>query len=841
LKLSLKAAIAFALAASSVSRMAAGSEGLASRASGSVPVGQSIAWSELGTKATAQYAGDGLAVCAAQDGTVRLRCKFQQLEGEVTRDGLWLTSTVEGTRPNSFQVVADYIGRDGGVMVALPETGVAVHEAGVARFVRRGLVEEYSVSVDGVRQDFVVTEPPGGAGALRVDLTVTGARAEAAPDGARLVLEGTGRKLAYSRLRVTDATGKELLARMEIAPVAAEVTRLISDAENREPNAEQRQSLLMSAATSGRLAVVVEDGDATYPVRIDPTFSDESWGSVGGWPGTDPMALTAVWAAAADAAGNFYVGGRFTAIGDVVAFNIAKWDGSRWSALGLGLSDLVYGLVVSGSNVYAVGSFIYATNTGPTAVPVNYIAKWDGKTRSALGSGMVAFMGVNALAVSGSDLFAGGYFASAGGVPARFVAKWNGSVWSALGSGMDGPVMSLVVMGTDLYAGGFFYTAGGVEVRYMAKWNGSAWSALGSGMGAPVMSLAVLGANVYAGGTFTSAGGTPANYVAKWNGSAWSALGLGMDNSVNALVASGANLYAGGDFTKAGGVAANRVAKWNGSSWSAMDSGMGTRPGSETTASVKALAMSGSTLYAGGTFTTAGGMGAKNIAKWNGSAWSAVSSGISDYVNALAVSGSNVYVGGNFTTVYGSAGNYVAKWNPATGWMALGSGLSDGITALAVSEANLYAAGYFTTAGGVTANKIAKWDGSAWSALGTGIGGNTPYIWALVASGTSLYAGGSFTTAGGVAANGIAKWNGTSWSALGSGMDSTVFVLAVSGTDLYAGGGFKWAGGVAADRIAKWDGSAWSALGSGMDSTVSALAVIGSDLYAGGWFTTAGG
>ena len=29
-----------------------------------------------------------------------------------------------------------------------------------------------------------------------------------------------------------------------------------------------------------------------------------------------------------------------------------------------------------------------------------------------------------------------------------------------------------------------------------------------------------------------------------------------------------------------------------------------------------------------------------------------------------------------------------------------------------------------------------------------------------------------FTTAGGVAANYIAKWNGSAWSALGSGMDN---------------------------------------------------------------------
>ena len=77
--------------------------------------------------------------------------------------------------------------------------------------------------------------------------------------------------------------------------------------------------------------------------------------------------------------------------------------------------------------------------------------------------------------------------------------------------------------------------------------------------------------------------------------------------------------------------------------------------------------------------------------------------------------------------------------------------------------------------------------------------------------------GGKVHQCGRVAANCIAKWDGSAWSALGSGMNGYVSALAVSGTNLYAGGGFTTAGGVPANRIAKWDGSAWSALGSGMD------------------------
>ncbi len=61
--------------------------------------------------------------------------------------------------------------------------------------------------------------------------------------------------------------------------------------------------------------------------------------------------------------------------------------------------------------------------------------------------------GVYALAVDGTDLYAGGFFTTAGGMAANRIAQWNGNAWSALGSGMSARVQALAVDGTgDLYA-----------------------------------------------------------------------------------------------------------------------------------------------------------------------------------------------------------------------------------------------------------------------------------------------------------------------------------------------------------------------------------------------------
>src|SRR5439155_13012666 len=126
-----------------------------------------------------------------------------------------------------------------------------------------GLTEEYTVSMDGARQDFIIEQRPVGAGPLRVELEVAGAKVEPLADVARLVLGYSGRKIAYSRLRVTDATGKELTSRMELvgsaaapaAPVNASLTGEMFDWEVSDEGVEHDTR----SACAPQLAVVVND------------------------------------------------------------------------------------------------------------------------------------------------------------------------------------------------------------------------------------------------------------------------------------------------------------------------------------------------------------------------------------------------------------------------------------------------------------------------------------------------------------------------------------------------------------------------------------------------------
>ncbi len=843
-----------------------------------------------------QDPGEAATIAASGD-RARLHCEYQKMDGEASSEGLWLTSTSAESRGDRFRVEATALGRGDAPGSPLPTTGVVSATGSQARWERPNLTEEYSASMDGVRQDFLVAERPEGTGALRLELAVAGAQVEASTYGVQLTLGGSHRAVAYSRLKVVDAAGKAVSARFEI---------LAAD----------------------RLAVRVEDLGAEYPLRIDPTFSDVNWTSFGGLAGAsaDVTALAvdahsglvymaggfrligngltnfiAVWngsvwstlsgglngavsALALDGSGNLYAGGSFTSPGN----NIAKWNGSAWSGLGVGLNSAVLALAVDGSgNVYAGGVF---TGTQGGGVTASYVAKWTGSTWTALGSGTNNVVWALTLDRSG-NLYAGGDFSSAGGAAASYIAKWNGSAWSALGSGMDRQVLALAVDASgNLLAGGSFTKAGGLTANAIAKWNGSAWSPVGVVGGAVaslIRALTIDGAgNVYAGGDFAAMDGTPTKNVAKWDGSQWTAFGSGISGSVSALaVDGGGNLYAGGFFDFAGGVLANNVARWNGSAWSALytppvmglsglvnalardgagnlyaaghfntaggapvgnvakwDGTTWSALGSGTDGQVYALTLDSlGNLYAGGQFTTAGGITVHDVAKWDGHAWSAMNFGVSGIVYALTADGAgNVYVGGDFIAASSIPAAYIAKWN-GSAWSQLQYGMNNVVSALAMDHAgNLYAGGRFTTANQISANYLAKWNGSAWSALDSG---TNSQVSALTVDGSdNLYAVGNFASAGGITVNYVAKWNGGQWSALGSGSPFGGQALAADASgNLFVGGYFTTAGAGSANRIAKWDGAAWSALGSGLDDAVNALILDGSGhLFVGGQFTSAG-
>jgi hypothetical protein len=160
-------------------------------------------------------------------------------------------------------------------------------------------------------------------------------------------------------------------------------------------------------------------------------WNGSAWSALGS-NGVGIGALNYQVSALAVSGTDLYVGGAFyNAAGIAAADYIARWNGSVWSALGSNgsgdgaLSGPVWALAVSGSDLYVGGGFSYAAGTASN------VAKWNGSAWSALGSSAgnwVLNSTVLALAVSGDDVHVGGWFTDAAGMAtADYVAKWTRS------------------------------------------------------------------------------------------------------------------------------------------------------------------------------------------------------------------------------------------------------------------------------------------------------------------------------------------------------------------------------------------------------------------------------
>jgi hypothetical protein len=452
-----------------------------------------------------------------------------------------------------------------------------------------------------------------------------------------------------------------------------------------------------------------------------------------------------------------------------------RWNGSAWSTLDgvpeSGPMGWVKSLtVLPGGDVVAGGNFGGMLVPGFGVVQAANVARWNGSSWSAMGLGTNDTVEVVA-PLPGGEVLVGGQFSFAGATPVQRIARWDGVNWSALGSGIDFSVKAVAALpGNDLVVGGEFFSAGTARVDRIARRRNGVWEPMGTGMNAPVRAIVVLpGGDIIAGGDFTLAGGTPAKNVARWDGFSWSPLGTGIGTGfvgtrVHAIaVLANGDIVVGGDFTTAGGIEAENVARWDGTAWHPMGQDLGPFRGPGLDDAVWALAvLPDGEVIAGGDFGNIPGLSPGFIARFDGSSWQSMGPGMDSTVYALAaLPNGDLLAGGEFT----SPGAHIARWN-GNSWAPLGAGVGGGggfptVHAILPRGADIYAGGDFTTAGGAPANRIARWNGSVWSPLGSGLVGTQSFGAALglaVQSDGALVAVGGFMTAGGEVSAQVATW-----------------------------------------------------------------------------------
>ncbi len=329
--------------------------------------------------------------------------------------------------------------------------------------------------------------------------------------------------------------------------------------------------------------------------------------------------------------------------------------------------------------------------------PIGTPFSWDNN----LNFNSATFNSINAIVVSGSDVYIGGDFTNAMFIGANYIIRWNqkNNTWHTVGVGneLNGPVRAIAVSGNDVYVGGEFTDAGGnLNSDYIARWDGNSWNSLGSGTGLNnfVNAIAISGNDVYIGGDFTSAGGLlEADHIVKWDGSSWNAIGQ-LNGTVYAIEIFSSEVFIGGAFTSGSGNSPYFVVydglnvQWYGL-------------GSTLNGAVYAIDIDNTKLYIGGEFTNAGGDNEADVVAlfdlYTSTEWQAIGTSIikgDNYPNiavrSLAAFGDDLYVAGEFWSPYNSDFNGVAYWN-GTSWDSLDTGLFGPCRALALSGTDLLA------------------------------------------------------------------------------------------------------------------------------------------------------
>ncbi len=496
-----------------------------------------------------------------------------------------------------------------------------------------------------------------------------------------------------------------------------------------------------------------------------------------------------------------YVGGDFNQVNGQVFNNLARWNGTTWASVGNGVQGDSYGvavkhLLVVNNQLYSFGKFDLAG-----AVPANNVAKWDGSNWSALGNGVLLASSfddgiTSAAVVSDGSMYVGGSFSSAGERLLKNMARWDGQQWFSLGLGVsswytnfDGTVHALATNEQgQVFVGGRFEYVAGIPTKNFAMWDGERWHTLGDVDGT-VFALVMAGDNLYIGGDFTRAGGIAASHVARYNltSKQWFALDSGVNSTVYTLLLHQGKLYAGGEFSAAGLTNAHGVAWWDGTNWHKFGAQSVTFATCNFhTSPVYTLAASDNYILIGGCFFNLNfngvpGQGVDSFVAWDETSdeWFPLGAGFtyryghSDLparVYDILLTNNYLYVAGEFDKADTISANAIARFNFATlRWEPAHSGMGSNdsyqavVRSLLTVGGDLYATGRFDSAGGIDAAGIAKWSEATntWSALEAGLirenrddaGGL-----ALLQTGNSLYVGGRFIAAGDYPSAGFARW-----------------------------------------------------------------------------------
>jgi hypothetical protein len=233
--------------------------------------------------------------------------------------------------------------------------------------------------------------------------------------------------------------------------------------------------------------------------------------------------------------GDLIVGGEFTEAGGQEAFNVARWDGSSWYAMGDGFAGEVYDFAIYGGSLYASGWFF---NDPEFTQEYEGIARWIGSAWGPLPDYDPDSWGgeIYDMLVHNNELYITNHSAIGFDFITR-VSKFNGSTWTDLPgefihNGNQGQIYTLGIYNNQIVAGGLFDEIDETDAKSVASFNGTAWESLNmpsDGLFDKVYKVLEYNGDLYTGGIFFNPFYTT---MAKLSGEEWTLYQMDVDNNL---------------------------------------------------------------------------------------------------------------------------------------------------------------------------------------------------------------------------------------------------------------------------------------------------------------------
>jgi hypothetical protein len=336
---------------------------------------------------------------------------------------------------------------------------------------------------------------------------------------------------------------------------------------------------------------------------LPPATQAQNWGPATPYPDPNSAAYCM-----AEMNNELYVAGEFTMIGGIVADYIAKWNGTSWSALGVGPSHPITCMTNLTNSIYAgsgytgfTGIQIWNGSAWVSSLANKYVydlCVYNGQILASTDSGVYLGSGQSwtlfgpgghgaQICVYNNEVYLGNCNIGNG------IAKWNGNAWIDVAGVVAGmpDILTMEVYNNRLVVGGMINSLGGITVYNIAVYDGISWSNVGFQNGFPptpadpgiVTSLEVIGGRLYmlsVGGwvdfSFNAYG---INSVSSWDGSQWRNEGTNLLNSGTVtpgdLIQFNGSLFVCGGVVHAldtnGFMTIHYLSKFNGSLSSAQD------------------------------------------------------------------------------------------------------------------------------------------------------------------------------------------------------------------------------------------------------------------------------